>query len=279
MINLAEDDEFKKNQCEILTEYWMKEIKSFTKTSENPCPPVILIGTHCDLFGNNNSGNHKKQLAIDKYLQLSKTISLHCHTQVFELAARKGKYSNFAVVQILQQIRIHTQEYIRGDQTFSQSGDCSHGIRYLMVRERIQKENKLLMWRNEFKKTFYSEEFKSQVSKSLKNSGVIITHRLHSSASDLVILDPILLTEAFGSIITLNSSAKHKRGYITLEEIENKFQSNKIEDKNVTKELLLIFEMFHLITKLPSGEYYVPSMIHTQASNMKYFEHKTEMIG
>ena len=33
------------------------------------------------------------------------------------------------------------------------------------------------------------------------------------------------------------------------------------------KELLLIFEMFHLIIKLPSGEYYVPGMIHSLSEN------------
>ena len=83
------------------------------------------------------------------------------------------------------------------------------------------------MWWNEFKKEIFhsenihSEEFIWQVSKSLKNSGVIETHRFHSSgASDLVILDPIFLTGAFGSIITLNSSPKHKRGYFTLHELK-----------------------------------------------------------
>ena len=140
------------------------------------------------------------------------------------------------------------------------------------------------MWWNEFKQEiFYSENIRdkeaiAQVSKSLKNSGVIETHRFHSSgASDLVILDPIFLTGAFGSIITLNSSPKHKRGYFTLHEIEKNFHSKKIEDKNLKKELLLIFEMFHLIIKLPSGEYYVPGMIHSQSRNNMYdFNHEIQ---
>ena len=43
------------------------------------------------------------------------------------------------------------------------------------------------------------------------------------------------------------------------------------------KELLLIFEMFHLITKLPSGEYYVPGMIHSQSrDNMDHFKHEIQ---
>ena len=41
LFELANDDEFIKNQWETLTEYWMKEIKTFTKFNENHCPPVI----------------------------------------------------------------------------------------------------------------------------------------------------------------------------------------------------------------------------------------------
>ena len=293
LFELANDDE--NNQCETLTEYWMKEIKTFTKINEKYCPPVIFIGTNCDLF-DNNSGNLKKQSAIDKLLQLSETTNLHSHTQVYELANDPGRsilLANYSdpvmnetsfitdsnIQSILKQIRSHTAEYIRKDQGFSQSGDCSFAIQYLKTKNKIEKEKskKPFMWWNEFKKKkFYSENIRDeeyiwQVSKSLKNSGVIETHRFHSSgASDLVILDPIFLTGAFRSIITLHSSPKNKRGYFTWNEIENNFHSNKIKEKNMQKELLLIFEMFHLIIKLPSGEYYVPGMIHSQSRNIMH---------
>ena len=284
LFELANANEFNNNQCEILTEYWMKEIRTFTKNNEKHCPPVILIGTHCDQFDNNHSGHLKKQLAIDKLLQLSETTNLHSHKQVYEPATiiddKDGMlYTDSVMNEILQQIRTHTAEYIRTDQGFSQSGDCSFAIQYLMAKYKIEKEKetKPFMWWNEFKKEiFYSENIHSeecilQVSKSLKNSGVIETHRFHSSgASDLVILDPIFLTGAFGSIITLNSSLDNKRGYFTFNEIEKNFHSNNIKEKNMKEELLLIFEMFHLIIKLPSGEYYVPGMIHSQ-SNQKYY--------
>ena len=270
LFELANDDE--NNQCETLTEYWMKEIKTFTKINQKYCPPVILIGTHCDLFADNDSGKHKKQIAIDKLLQLSETTNLHSHNQVYEITKDySSAYDNL----ILQQIRTHAIEYIRIDQGFSQSGDCSFAIQYLMTKYKIEKERakKPFMWWNEFKKEIFysenihSEEYIEQVSKSLKNSGVIETHRFHSSgASDLVILDPTFLTEAFRSIITLDSSPKNKRGYFAWNEIENNFHSTEIKEKNMQKELLLIFEMFHLIIKLPSGEYYVPGMIHSQNS-------------
>ena len=268
-----------------LTEYWMKEIKTFTKINEKHCPPVIFIATHCDDFDNIPSGNHKKQLAIDKLLQLSETINLHSHKQVYELAPINDgiqNYSGSIINEILQQIRSHTTEYIRKDQGFSQSGDCSFAIQYLMAKCKIEqnKSRKPFMWWNEFKKEiFYSENIHSEkrilkLSKSLKNSGVIETHRFHSSgASNLVILDPIFLTGAFGSIITLNSSPKHKRGYFTLDEIENNFTSNHIKERNIRKELLVIFEMFNLIIKLSSGEYYIPGMIHSQRNYVLGMDH------
>ena len=284
LFELANDDEFKNNQWEILTGYWMKEIKTFT-SNEKYCPPVILIGTHCDQFDNNDMGNLKKQLAIDKLLQLSERTNLRSHEKVYELYKNGIKYIDSVMNEILQQIRIHTAEYIRKDQGFSQSGDCSFAIQYLMAKYKIEivKERKPFMWWNEFKKkifyseNIYSEECILRVSKSLKNSGVIETHRFHSSgASDLVILDPIFLTGAFGSIITLNSSPDNKRGYYTLDEIEKNFHFNNIEEKNMKEELLLIFEMFHLIIKLPSGEYYVPGMIHSQINDIDYFKYEIQ---
>ena len=285
LFELVNDDVFnKKNQCETLTEYWMKEIQTFTKINQKHCPPVILIGTHCDEFADNYSGIHKKKSAFDRLLRLLETTSLHCHKIAFMLSYDNwGSYLYSKILQILQQIRNHTEEYIRKDQGFSQSGDCSFAIQYLIAKNKIEKERarKPFMWWNEFKKEIFysenihSEKFISQVSKSLKNSGVIETHRFHSSgASNLVILDPIFLTEAFGSIITLDSSPKNKRGYFTLDEIENNFQGKKIEEKNMIQELLFIFEMFHLVIKLPSGEYYVPGMIHSQGDNR--FKHEIQ---
>ena len=289
LFELMNDDTFNKNQCETLIEYWMKEIKTVTETNQKYCPPVIFIGTHCDLFDNNHSGILKKQLAIDKLLQLAETTSLHYHKHVYELANTEYSpftwYANSVIHEILRQIRDHTSTYIRSDQGFSQSGDCSFAIQYLKTKHKIEKvkSKKPFMWWNEFKEIFHSANIHSeeciwQLSKSLKNSGVIETHRFHSSgASDLVILDPIFLTGAFGSIITLNSSPNHKRGYFTLHEIENNFHSHEIKEKNMQKELLLIFEMFHLIIKLPSGEYYVPGMIHSQSrDNMDHFKHEIQ---
>ena len=287
LFELVNDDEFIQNECETLTEYWMKEIKTFTKINQKYCPPVILIGTHCDLFSRNHSGILKKQLAIDKLLRLLETTNLHYHNQVYELTRDKEfkLYAGSVMKEIFRQIRVHTAEFIRRDQGFSHRG-FSFAIQYLMAKYKIEieKARKPFMWWNEFKKEIFhsenilSEECILQVSKALKNSGVIETHRFHSSgASDLVILDPIFLTGAFGSIITLNSSPEHKRGYFTLHEIENNFHSNKIEDKNMKKELLLIFEMFHLIIKLPSGEYYVPGMIHSQnRNNRDHYKHEIQ---
>ena len=291
LFELMNDDKFNKNQCETLIEYWMKEIKTFTETNQKYCPPVIFIGTHCDWFDNNHSGILKKQLAIDKLLQLAETTSLHCHNQVYELFSididtDKVWYEDSVIHEILRQIRDHTSKYIRTEQGFSQSGDCSFAIHYLKTKHKIEKEKskKPFMWWNEFKKEIFhsenihSEEYIWQLSKSLKNSGVIETHRFHSSgASDLVILDPIFLTGAFGSIITLNSSPNHKRGYFTLHDIETNFHSHEITEKRMQKELLLIFEMFHLIIKLPSGEYYVPGMIHSQSrNNIDHFKHEIQ---
>ena len=297
LFELTKDGEFVRNECEILTEHWMKKIKTFTETNEKHCYlPVILVGTHCDIFEDIESEIHK-QLAIDKLLTLAETTNLHCHKHVYEFASVfsspsdsnwfLGKqHADSVIIQILHQIRVHAEEYIRREQGFSQSGDCSFAIQYLMAKCKIEKEKarKPFMWWNEFKteifhvQNIYSEEYIWQVSKSLKNSGMIETHRFHSSgASDLVILDPIFLAEAFGSIITLNSSPKNKRGYFTLDEIENSFHSKNIEDKNKKKELLLIFEMFYLIIKLPSGEYYVLGMIHSQSGNNRdHFKHEIQ---
>ena len=123
-VNLFEwmnDDAFNKNQCETLVEYWMKEIKTFTETNQKYCPPVIFIGTHCDLFENNHSGILKKQLAIDKLLQLAETTSLRCHKQVYELANTKDtdspfsyvRYANSVIQEILRQSRDHSSEGIK----------------------------------------------------------------------------------------------------------------------------------------------------------------------
>ena len=82
------------------------------------------------------------------------------------------------------------------------------------------------------------------------------------------------VTGAFNTIIPLHSSPKHKRGYFTLDEIEKNFHAKHIEEKNMKKGLLLVFEMFHLIIKLPSGEYYVPGMIRSRTNNLDRFKHE-----
>ena len=146
LFELANDDEFNKNQCEMLTEYWMEEIKAFTKINQKLCPPVIFIGTHCDLFDNIHVGNDKKQLAIHKLLQLAKKTNLHCHQHVYELAKTGDifPYTNSVMIEILQQIRVHTAEYTRRDQGFSQSGDCSFAIQYLKAKYKIEKKKKTI---------------------------------------------------------------------------------------------------------------------------------------
>ena len=104
--------------------------------------------------------------------------------------------------------------------------------------------------------------------KLLKVSGIIETYQFESTAaSEIIFLDPKWLSQTFTSIVSIQlQSSKNRRGFFTKDQIENNLKRNNIAE-NIWEEIFTIFEMFHLMVVLPSGEYYVPAMLHTSKSS------------
>ena len=267
---LIHDDEKIRNKCVKVVDFWMKEIHSFTLDHQHS-PPVLFLGTHCDLIYNFFS-NSKIEKGISALFKLAKANHLNCGRKVFTFYKSSWKSTlKKNISSILQEIQTNSEKFTKIEFGLSNNENIIHSFQFCTLRYNIEMKSKTkpFMMRNEFEKTFFnvkkdSQENINKFTKLLKLSGIIETYRFESSAaSEIIFLDPKWLSQIFTSIISIQLlSSKQRRGFFTRNQIENNFKNHMIPE-HIWEEIIKIFEMFHLIVGLPSGEYYVPAMLHS----------------
>ena len=250
-----------RNECLKYIDFWMKEIHTFTFNHQHS-PPVLFLGTHCDLIRNYFS-NEKIERGMKALFKLAKSNHLNCVPEVFTFY--KSDWSptlRSNVNGILNQIRVNSEKFIQKELGISNDVQSLPFFK-LKYNIEIQSTNKPFMMRNEFENQFFENESQENIikyTKLLKVSGIIETYQFESSAaSEIIFLDPKWLSETFTSIVSIQmQSSKNKRGFFTKSQIENNLKTHNISE-NIWQEIFTIFEMFHLMVVLPSGEYYVPA--------------------
>ena len=270
---LIHDDEKIRNKYVKVVDFWMKEIHSFTLNHQHS-PPVLFLGTHCDLIDKFLS-NSKIEKGILALFKLAKSNHLNCVPRVFTFykSSRKSKLNN-NISSILQEIQTNSEKFTKKELGLSKNENIIHSFQFCVLRHNIEMKSKTkpFMMKNEFEEFFFnlkkeSQENINKFTKLLKVSGIIETYRFESSAaSEIIFLDPKWLSQTFTSIISIKmQSSTNRRGFFTRNQIENNFKNQEIPE-HIWEEIIKIFEMFHLIVALPSGEYYVPAMLHTPKS-------------
>ena len=268
---LIHDDVEIRNECLKYVDFWMKEIHTFTLNHQHS-PPVLFLGTHCDVIDNFFSSS-KLRKGITTLFRLAKSNYLNCVPKVFKFykSTRKVILNN-NISKILSVIQTNAEKFNR--ELGLANDNLIRSLQFCTLRHNIelQRNTRPFMMRNEFENIFFeskdeSKEIIDKYTKLLKITGIIETYRFESSAaSEIIFLDPKWLSETFTSIISINNqSSKNKRGFFTQNQIEKNFVEQNIT-QNIWKEVFTIFEMFHLMVILPSGEYYVPAMLHSPKS-------------
>jgi len=139
------------------------------------------------------------------------------------------------------------------------------------IKRRIMKEreNRKILWWRDYVSLCNEEGMEREgeimkVTELFVSSGVIVTYKGRSTAaSSLVILDPVWLAAAFTSIVSIEFvSSNMRRGKFTRDQIVNNWTKKGIEE-STWSELERLFEMFHMLVRLPDGSYYVPAMLHS----------------
>ena len=269
---LIHDDKKIRNECLKYVDFWMKEIHVFTLNHKNS-PPILFLGTHCDVLDNLFS-NSKIKKGTEALLQLAKVNHLNCVPKVFKFF--KSTWTTTLknnISDIVHQIQINSEKFIKKDIGLTNNDNILHSLKFCILRYNIeaQRQNKPFMLRNEFENLFFgsqnnreSQETIDRYTKLLKVCGIIETYRFESSAaSELIFLDPKWLSDIFTSIVSIQMhSSTNRRGFFTQAQIEKNLGQHKIP-QYIWNEVIKIFEMFHLVVLLPSGEYYVPAMLHT----------------
>ena len=254
-------------------DFWMKEIHAFTLNHQHS-PPVLFLGTHCDLIKNSFSSK-KIERGRKALFDLAQSNHLNYVPKVFTFfKSDKPKTLKSNIFGILKQIEINSEKFIQKDLGISDNDNNNvHSLQFCILKYKIelQRTNKPFMKRNEFENQFFENESPENMikyTKLLKVSGVIETYQFESSAaSEIIFLDPKWLSQIFTSIISIQlQSSKNRRGFFTKAQIENNLKSHDISE-SIWEEIYTIFEMFHLMVVLPSGEYYVPAMLHTPKSS------------
>ena len=273
LTKLIHEDDKIRNESLKYVDFWMKEIHTFTLNHQHS-PPVLFLGTHCDLINNLFSkekiGRGKKIL-----LELAQSNRLNFFPKVFKFY--KSDWSQTLrsnVSGILKQIQINSKKFILKDLGISNNAnDNVNSLQFCILKYKIeiQRTNKPFMRQNEFENLFFGNESQENMikyTKLLKVSGIIETYQFESTAaSEIIFLDPKWLSQTFTSIVSIQlQSSKNRRGFFTKDQIENNLKSHDISE-NIWDEIFTIFEMFHLMVVLPSGEYYVPAMLHTSKSS------------
>ena len=270
---LIHKDEKIRNKYLKVVDFWMKEIQTFTLNHQHS-PPVLFLGTHCDLIDKFFSIS-KVEKGILALFKLAKSNHLNCVRNVFKFyKSSKESTLNKNISSILQEIQTNSEKFTKKQFGLLKNENIIHSFQFCILRHNIQIESKTkpFMMRNEFENLFFdvkkeSKEKIDKFTKLLKLSGTIETYRFESSAaSEIIFLDPKWLSQTFTSIISIKmQSSKNRRGFFTRNQIENNLKNQEIPE-HIWDEIIKIFEMFHLIVVLPSGEYYVPAMLHTPKS-------------
>ena len=208
--------------------------------------------------------------------KLAKSNHLNCVPKVYTFyKSNRSQTLRRNVSGILKQIQINSEKFIQKDLGISnnENNDVINSLQFCILKYNIelQRKNKPFMRRNEFENLFFANESQENMikyTKLLKVSGIIETYQFESTAaSEIIFLDPKWLSQTFTSIVSIQlQSSKNRRGFFTKGQIENNLKSNNISE-NIWEEIFTIFEMFHLMVVLPSGEYYVPAMLHTPKSS------------
>ena len=265
---IHENDKIR-NESLKYVDFWIKEIHTFTLDHQHS-PPVLFLGTHCDLIKDTlfSRGIERGMTALFK---LAKSNHLNCVRDVYKFYKSDNPQTlRNNVSTILDQIQINSEKFFQKELGISSD---IHSLPFCIFKHNIelQRTDKPFMMRNEFENKFFkneSQETMIKYAKLLKASGIIETYHFESTAaSEIIFLDPTWLSQTFTSIVSIQKqSSKNRRGFFTKNDIENNLKSQDIS-KNIRKEIFTIFEMFHLMVVLPSGEYYVPSMLHTPKSS------------
>ena len=262
-----------RNESLKYVDFWMKEIHTFTLNHKNS-PPVLFLGTHCDLIKNLFSSK-KIEIGMKVLFKLAKSNHLNCVPEVFKFyKSDRSQTLKNNISGILNQIELNSKKFIKKDLGISNHSSYNvHSLQFCILKHNIelQRIKKPFMMQNEFKNLFFENESHENMikyTKLLKVLGIIETYQFESSAaSEIIFLDPKWLSEIFTSIVSIQmQSSKNRRGFFTQNQIKNTLKSQNISE-NIWEEIFTIFEMFHLMVLLPSGEYYVPAMLHTPKSS------------
>ena len=269
---LIHDDDKIRNQYLKTIDFWMHEIHSFTLNHQNP--PVLFLGTHCDLISNLFS-NSKIKKGTESLLQLAQFNHLNCIPQVFTFYKSSWKQTlKKNVSSILKQIRKNYDKYTEKAIGLSNKNISSIEFKFSILKYNIQIKSKTkpFMIRSEFENLFFDLENEShenveKFTKLLEISGIIVIFLFESPGrSEIIFLDPKWLWKIFASIISVQIiSSKNRRGFFTKNQIEKNLKIHDIPE-NIWEEIFPIYEMLHLMVVLPSGEYFVPAMLHTPKS-------------
>ena len=268
---IHEDDKIR-NESLKYVDFWMREIHTFTLNHQHS-PPILFLGTHCDLIYNLLS-RAKIERGKNVLYELAKSNRLNYFPKIFTFyKSGRTKTLRSNVSGILNQIQINSEKFILKDLGISNNEDDNvHSLQFCILKYNIelQRTNKPFMRRNEFENLFFEKESPENMikyTKLLKVSGIIETYQFESTAaSEIIFLDPKWLSQTFTSIVSIQmQSSNNRRGFFTKSQIEDNFKANDISE-SIWEEIFTIFEMFHLMVVLPSGEYYVPAMLHTPKS-------------
>ena len=265
--NFGHESEHTRNEYFMVTDYWMKEIHKIT--ADGCSPPVIILGTHCDLLSD------KTQEVKELVLKLVKRNQLNCVPFVFESSLNVSDLNvNGDGGKILNQIQKNSDEYFKNDNIID-------SLRLITLKQKIetQRETKPFMLQKELA-TFFEEQNKTQISKYqkfLKMSGICGDSFAHS---EIVLLDPQWFSQLFTAISTIDhsSSLKNKAGLFTSHQIDEIFNQFKVS-QNIRRDILKILSILQLIILLPSEEYFIPSILRRFKEQSNVRMNKTQIIN
>ena len=242
----------------------MSMVRKFTL--DRTAAPVILVVTHCDAVS-----AKEKQNGIAFLTKLSQEVKLHIYPTIFEISNSKAVRKQ--VGSLIDVLHAQATEYILSLRGLTPQSIQNFNIAHTLLRMNIELNrgqlNLPFVWWRDFLEMCHTVGISTpddvnRATRFLVNFGTIITYR-HSStgACSLVILDPQWLSRAFTSIVSIKfQTSRMKRGYLSREALESNWQELSIP-RAIWGQLTQLFEMFHMMVCLPSGEYFVPSLMYT----------------
>ena len=161
---IHEDDKIR-NESFRYVDFWMKEIHTFT-LNHNHSPPVLFLGTHCDLIKNLFS-SEKIERGMTSLFKLAKSNELYCVPKVYTFY--KSDWSQTLrsnVSGILKQIQINSEKFILKDWDkegiSSNEKDNVNSLQFCILKYNIelQRTNKRFMRQSEFENLFFEMNLK-----------------------------------------------------------------------------------------------------------------------